>query len=85
MGKSIFDGIDREQVCIYLLRFSLLGILSVVLGVIAFFIKSNVFPASDDKGYILFIIRNLFLSILLLSSDYYIKKEKLNLLFLSTR
>jgi len=75
MSKSIFDKIDRIQTGTYIFRLSLLGFVIVFFGVIALLIKINVFPASNSKGYIVFIIQNLLLSIILLISSRYIIKR----------
>ena len=76
MRESILEKIDRAKISTYIFRFSLLVFLIVTFAVIAFAIKINVFPASSSKGYIIFIIRNLLLSVILLVSYRYIKKNK---------
>lgn len=75
MDLTILTRINRAQTASYLFRFSLLGFLIVSLGIIALVIKINAFPASASEGYIIFITRNLVLSVILLTASSYAKRN----------
>lgn len=75
MGQTVFDGIDRRQTGRYLFKLSLLGFAVTGLGLLAFVIKLKAFTGSENSGYVLFIIRNLLLSLILSGASWIMRKN----------